>query len=182
MSEVLGHKRATVSLPPSVREQKGQLVCFEPWYGWGWYRLCVSDEHRSVDFAMIAAAGVFHIRVHRVFDVEGQPRGLIGQVEQIGHLFDGLWVATWTMLVGAFDLTENLCWRWDIELGSSEPQFKDGWPLTPDTPPAFAGHGGVLAVSHAAIRLFRERMLEWKPLPSESKSDVERGVVPGSQS
>jgi hypothetical protein len=72
-------------------------------------------------------------------------------------LFDRLWIATWTMLVGEFDLTDNLCWRWDSELGPSEPRIEDGWPISPDTPPAFAGHGGVLAESHVAIRLFRER-------------------------
>jgi hypothetical protein len=32
------------------------------------------EEDRSLDFALIAAAGVFHIRVHRVFDFEGQAR------------------------------------------------------------------------------------------------------------
>ena len=73
-------------------------MCFEPWHGWGWYRLGVSEEDRFVDYATIDAAGVFHIRVRRVFDVQGQPRGLVGQVEQVGHLFDGCSVDT---LVGA---------------------------------------------------------------------------------
>jgi hypothetical protein len=148
---------ADVSLPPSVREFEGHLVCFEPWRGWGWYRLGVSEENRFLDYALIDAAGVFHIRVRHIFDVEGQPRGLIGQVEQVGHLFDGLWAATWTMCVGEFDLVERLCERWDIELGPSEPRMEAEWPVPPDTPPAFAGHGGLLAVSHAAIKAFRER-------------------------
>jgi hypothetical protein len=154
---MFGPGRATMSLKPSIREQEGQLVCFEPWPGWGWYRLGVTDEDRFLDYATIDAAGVFLIRVRRVFDVEGRPRGLVGQVEQDGHLFDGLWVATWTMLVGEFDLTDNLCWRWDCELGPSEPRFDDGWPTPPEMPPAFAGYGGVLAESRAAIRAFRER-------------------------
>jgi hypothetical protein len=117
----------------------------------------VSEVDRFLDYATIDAAGVFHIRVRRVFDVEGQPRGLVGQVEQVGHLFDGLWAATWTMCVGAFDLVERLCGRWDIKLGPTEPRIENGWPISPDTAPAFAGHGGVLAESHAAIRAFRER-------------------------
>jgi hypothetical protein len=146
-----------MSLPPSVRDYEGHLLCFEPWYGWGWYRLGVSDSDRFLDYAEVDAAGPFHIRVRRFFDYEGMPRGLVGRVEQPGHLFDGLWAATWTMLVGEFDLVERLCWRWDIELGPTEPRI-DEWPIAPDTPPAFAGHGGVLAVSHAAIRLFADLM------------------------
>jgi hypothetical protein len=58
---------------------------------------------------------------------------------------------------GEFDLVERLCDRWDIELGPTEPRIEAEWPVPPDTPPAFAGHGGVLAVSHAAIRAFLER-------------------------
>jgi len=61
------------------------------------------------------------------------------------------------MCVGEFDLVERLCDRWDIELGPTEPRIEAEWPIPPDTPPAFAGYGGVLAVSHAAIRAFRER-------------------------
>lgn len=145
-----------MSLPHSVREYEGQLVCFEPWHGWGWFRLGVNEEDHFLDYAIVDAAGVFHIRVVRFFDYEGEPRGLVGRVEQAGHLFDGLWAATWTMCVGEFDLVERLCARWDIELGPTEPRI-EGWPIPPDTPPAFAGHGGVLAESHAAILRWRDQ-------------------------
>jgi hypothetical protein len=144
-----------VSLPPASRDYEGQLLCFEPRHGWGWSRLGVSEADRFLDYAEIDAAGPFHIRVHRFFDFEGKPRGLVGRVEQAGHLFDGLWVATWTMCVGAFDFVDRLCLRWDIELGPTEPQCEE-WPVAPDTPPAYAGNGGVLAVSHAAIRHFSD--------------------------
>jgi hypothetical protein len=60
------------------------------------------------------------------------------------------------MITGEYDLETRLCLRWDIELGPTEPRGED-WPDSPDTPPAYGGHGGVLAVSHAAIRLFKER-------------------------
>src|SRR5262245_3162050 len=145
-----------MSLPPSTRDYEGQLLCYEPRHGWGWYRLAVSDDNRFLDYAEVDAAGAFHIRVHRVFDIEGEPRGLVGRVEQPGHLFDGLWAATWTMIVGQFDLVERLCLRWDVELGPTEPK-RDPWPEAPDTPPAYGGYG-VLAVSHAAIKRFSE---EW---------------------
>ena len=145
-----------MSLAPSILSLEGHLLCFEPRYGLGWYRLGVSDSESFLDYTEVATAGAFNIRVRRTFDFEGEPRGVVGRVEESGHLFDGLWAATWTMLVGEFDLDTRLCLRWDIELGPTEPRG-DNWPSSPDTPPAYAGHGGVLAVSRAAIRVFTER-------------------------
>ena len=144
-----------MSLPPSFRESAGKLYCFQPRYGWGWWRLGVpADDH--LDYAEIDAAGAFMIRVGRVFDFDGEARGLVGRVEQVGHKFDGHWATTWTMVVGDFDLVENLCLRWDIRLGPTEPNG-EGWPDDPDTPPANAGYGGVLAESLAAIERFTAR-------------------------
>jgi hypothetical protein len=143
-----------MSLPQSTRDYQGQLLCYEPRYGWGWYRLGGAESDSFIDYAEVDAAGAFQFRVHRVFEVDGVPRGLVGQVEQPGHLFDGLWAATWTMIVGEFDLVERLCLRWDIELGPTAPKG-DPWPETPDKPPAYSGYG-VLAVSHAAIKRFSE--------------------------
>src|SRR5438477_2238501 len=145
-----------MSLPQSSRTYEGQLLCCKPNHGWGWYRLGVRDDDRFIDYAEIDAAGAFHIRVNRFFTFEGELRGLVGRVEQAEHMFDGLWAATWTMLVGEFDFVERLCWRWDIELGPAEPRG-DEWPAVPNTPPAYAGYG-VLAVSHAAIARFWEGM------------------------
>jgi hypothetical protein len=65
-------------------------------------------------------------------------------------MFDCLWVVTWTMLVGEYDLTDNLCHRWDIELGTGEP-VGDDWPVLPEGSGAYSGCGGILAVSHEAI-------------------------------
>jgi hypothetical protein len=65
-----------------------------------------------------------------------------------------LWAATWTMLVGDFDLTDNLCWRWDMDLSPHEPGG-DEWPPEPTAPPAYFGTGGVLAVSPEAIATWR---------------------------
>jgi hypothetical protein len=110
---------------------------------------------RPLSLPEVDTAGAFHIRVPRIFDFQGEPRGVVGRVEESGHLFDGLWAATWTMIVGEFDLDTRLCPRWDIELGPTEPS-DDEWPSSPDMPPAYAGHGGILAVSHAAIKRFSE--------------------------
>ena len=141
-----------LALQPSIRNRIGQLVCFEPRYGFWWYRLGESDSNRFLDYNEVDISGAFHIRIRRTFDYEGELRGLVGQVEESGHLFDGLWAATWTMLVGEFDLDSRLCIRWDIELGAIEPEGE--WPYVASTSSAYAGHGGVLAASYEAIRHF----------------------------
>jgi hypothetical protein len=125
-------------------------LCFGPCHGWGWFHLDAGGAKEPTDYGEVDKVGSFHIRVHRFFTSRGELRGLVGRVEQAGHLFDGLWAATWTMLVGDFDLTDRLCWRWDIELGPSEPGGDD-WPAEPDASPAYFGTGGVLAVSSGAI-------------------------------
>ena len=143
-----------MSLPESSRDYIGQLLCFEPWHGWGWSHLDAAVGKVSTDYGAVDAAGSFHILVRRFFAFRGELRGVVGRVEQAGHLFDGMWAATWTMLVGEFDLVENLCWRWDIELGPSEPGGEE-WPTEPSTPPAYFGTGGVLGVSQGAIDAWR---------------------------
>ncbi len=144
-----------MSLPESTRDYEGQLLCFQPSYGWGWYRLDTDGSKGPIlDYTEIDQAGAFHIRVHRFFSFQGELRGIVGLVEQPGHFFDCLWATTWTMLVGDFDLTEKLCWRWDLELGPNEPSGDD-WPSEPNSPPAYFGHGGVLAVSLDAIEAWR---------------------------
>jgi hypothetical protein len=143
-----------VSLAESSRSYAGQLLCFEPWRGWGWFQLDMSGEKVPIDYDAVDQAGSFHIRVHRFFAADGELRGIIGRVEQPRHLFDGMWAATWTMLVGDFDLTNNLCWRWDMDLSPVEPSG-DEWPTEPVAPPAYFGTGGVLAVSQGVIATWR---------------------------
>jgi hypothetical protein len=139
-----------MSLPESSRDYEGQLLCFGPRYGWGWFHLDTDRGKVPMDYGEVDRAGAFHIRVHRFFTFQGELRGIVGRVEQAGHLFDGMWATTWTMDVGEYNLVDNLCWRWDIELSPSEPRGED-WPAEPDAVPAYFGYGGVLAVSHAAI-------------------------------
>jgi hypothetical protein len=90
---------------------------------------------------------------------------VVGRVEQAGHPFDGLWATTWTMLVGEFDLTENLCWRWDSEFGPDEPggTGEDDWPTEPVRNPAYFGFGGTLAVSCGAIEAWEAAFLRNSP-------------------
>jgi hypothetical protein len=130
------------------------LLCFRPFYGWGWWRLGDGGDKISLAYEEVDRAGDFHIRVQRFFSFQEELRGIVGRVEQPGHLFDGLWAATWTMNVGEYDLTDNLCGRWDIELGPTEPGGGD-WPAEPVAEPAYFGCGGTLGVSRGAIETWR---------------------------
>ncbi len=146
-----------MSLPESSRSYEGQLLCYVPRYGWGWSRLDLPSDEAQVDYAEVDRAGPFHIRVHRFFEFRGRLRGLVGRVEQADHLFEAMWVATWVMHEGEFDLTENLCCRWDIELGPTEPTGDD-WPEIRGVSPVYLGYG-TLAVSADAVTSHEEREL-----------------------
>jgi hypothetical protein len=144
-----------MSLAPSSRSYEGQLLCYRPGYGWGWSRLDKGGDDACVDYAEVDRAGTFKIRVHRFFTYQGELRGIVGRVEQPGHMFDDMWAATWTMIVGEFDFTERLCHRWDIELGPVEPSGED-WPHIRDTSPVYSGYG-ILALAHGPTTRNSER-------------------------
>jgi hypothetical protein len=140
-------------------------------YGWGWFRLSASGDKEPLDYTEVDRAGEFHIRAHRFFTFQGELRGVVGKVEQPGHLFDGLWATTWTMSVGVFDLTERLCGRWDSEFGPDKPggSSETDWPTEPVRNPAYFGFGGTLAVSHQAIEAWRAANM------------TERSATPGTE-
>jgi hypothetical protein len=102
----------------------GRLLYLKPGYGWGWNG--VSDE-TSIDYAPIDAAGGCHVRICRFFSWHNEVRGVVGKVEEAEHIFNGLWFVGATMLVGEWDFTDRLCWRYDLELGSMEPNEEE-WP------------------------------------------------------
>lgn len=133
-----------MSLDPRCLDFKGKALCCKPYYGWGWSRLDKTDEFVAVDYSQVDRAGTFYIHIHRFFSLQGELRGVVGRVEQTGHLFDGLWAVTWTMIVGQFDFTERLCHRWDIELGPAEP-VGDDWPHIRGVSPIYSGFGVLTA-------------------------------------
>ena len=145
-----------MSLAVSSRNYEGQLLCYQPGYGWGWYRLDKTGDDAVVDYAQVDRAGAFHIRVHRFFSIQAELRGIVGRVEHPDHMFDQMWTATWIMVVGEWDLTVRLCPRWDIELGPFEPSG-DEWPQMREASPVYSGHG-VLGVSRQALSRYFESL------------------------
>jgi hypothetical protein len=145
----------------------GELLYFQPMYGWGWHYREPHADFVGFDFSCVHDAGVFAIRVREFFEFEGELRGIIGTVEQPRHHFHGLWVASYTMQVGEYDFQENLCARCDVEMGPCRPTLEtttreDGvlvqWPEFSIESFAYLGNGGMLGESPLALSKFMEQM------------------------
>ncbi|MGI8549583.1 MAG: hypothetical protein ACR2PL_02130 [Dehalococcoidia bacterium] len=121
--------------PPE--EYLGQLLYLRPGYGWGWRG---ADESERVDYAPIDAAGGCQVRVSRFFTWRGEVRGVVGKVEQPGHIFHNLWIVCGAMIKGEHDFTEHLCLRYDLELGLQEPGEEE-WPCIAAGKRHYAGYG-----------------------------------------
>lgn len=128
-------------------------VC--PGYGWGWHRL---DGGRAiVDYAQVDQAGNFRILVQEFFRWKSELRGVIGVIEQEGHPFHGLWLVGATMLKGAWNLTDQPCCRYDLEIGPAPPVRKGpGWPHIAGGAPVYHGYG-VIAETVQHIEAARAR-------------------------
>ena len=72
-----------MSLPQTIRSLEGRLLCFEPCYGWGWYRLGVSDNIALLDYTEVDFAAHSHSS-SSTFPFGGEPRGIVGRVEESG--------------------------------------------------------------------------------------------------
>jgi hypothetical protein len=151
----MGYILLTMSLLVVPENYEGQLLCYQPAYGWGWSRLDKTGSDSCLDYAVIDQAGIFHIKIHRFFSFRGELRGVIGRVEQPLHMFNQMWAVTYTMHVGEYDFAENLCHRWDIELSLATPS-EDDWPKMHNASPIYSGYG-ILAISHDAIIKYRNR-------------------------
>jgi len=77
----------SITAPPE--EYVGQLLYLKAVGGWGWHGV---DDNEHIDNAFVVAAGGCHIRVLSFFSWHNEVRGVIGKVEEAGHIFDGLWI------------------------------------------------------------------------------------------
>jgi hypothetical protein len=120
-------------------EYIGELLWIRPYSGWGWAHY-VEGNKVPVDYSVIDAAGPFQIRIDQFFVSHRQVRGVLAQVAQPGHLFHGLYVVGATMVVGEWNFTDKLCWRYDMEIGSTPPQLGE-WPRIVEGRSIWRGHG-----------------------------------------
>jgi hypothetical protein len=136
----------------------GQLLYLKPGYGWGWRG---TGDGEQVDYALIDAAGGCEVRVLWFFTWRDEVRGVVGKVEQSGHIFDNLWIVCGAMVKGEHDFTEHLCLRYDLELGSQEPG-EDEWPRIVAGERSYAGYG-ILAETEQYIQAFKQTSGGIKP-------------------
>jgi hypothetical protein len=140
----------TMSIIVQPEKYLGQLLYLKPTYGWGWVG---QADNSRVDYASIDAAGGCQVRVLQFFTWRGEVRGIVGKVEQSGHLFDKLWIVCGAMVSGEHDFAEHLCRRYDLELGTQEPT-QDEWPRIKPGERNYAGYG-ILAETEQHFEAFR---------------------------
>lgn len=115
-----------MTLDVDCEKYKNSFLYCKPYFGWGWHRL---DEKTHVDFSQINKAGGFHILIQDFFYYMNDLRGLIGHVVENGHIFHGLNFVCWTMYKGTYNFTDNICFRYDIEMSSATPFMVKDWQL-----------------------------------------------------
>jgi hypothetical protein len=118
-----------MGLDDSVLPYVGRMFEVRPIYGWGWEGN-VEQPAPPTEFAM---------RLLRLWSVQGERRGGVGQVEQQGHPFDGFWVVFSTRHVGTFNFEDKPA-HYNIAISPNAPVDQGGWPSMAGTPPHVAGY------------------------------------------
>jgi len=118
-----------MGLDPRSAAYIGRTVWARPVYGYGWSR----GLHGPLSYhaySDVAAAGPFTILVERMFDFDGEPRGIVGTVATAHALFAGLHVVAGVMLgPDECDLERRICNRWRIDFAvHPASDGARGWP------------------------------------------------------
>jgi hypothetical protein len=127
-----------MGLEESCKSYEGGVVAVKPVYGWGWSRLDAPEI--PVPAQVNGVARPFHCRIKGFFYFQGELRGAVGKVEELGHLYDGLWAVFSTRAVGAYNFVDRLPYC-DVQIGSVEPTGE--WPEFTSCSPIVNGYGFV---------------------------------------
>ena len=144
------------------------LLAVKPVYGWGWSRL--DDPDKPVDYEVNGAPTPFHGRVRDFFSYRGELRGVVGRIEQTGHIYDGFWVVVSTRVTGIYNFTDNIPYC-DIQIGPNRPV--GSWPGFKSGAPIVGGYG-FIGESHQRIQEYEAmRIKRWE----ESAHDKKRHLT-----
>ena len=107
-----------MGLDESCKSYLGNVIAVRPVYGWGWTRLdapeiSVPDEIDGVPYP-------FHCRIKELFYFENELRGAVGNIEEVGHIYDSLWLVFYDRVSGTFNFTDNLPYC-NLQIGSTMP-------------------------------------------------------------
>ena len=112
-----------MGLEESCKSYQGRLVAVKPIYGWGWTRLDAPEIRVPAEVNGVPRP--FHCWITDLFSFEGELRGAVGNIEEPGHLYDGLRIVFSTRVVGVYNFTDRLP-RCDVQIGPVMPIGE--WP------------------------------------------------------
>lgn len=126
-------------LSETCKLYKGKTVWIKPTYGWGWSRLDLIGPTTAVDYSVVEQVGLLRCRIEDFFEIKSQLRGFIGRLEEAATVFSATRIVATVMLEGTYDLTGNLCSRYDLELGNDSPTGDP--PHIRSDEPVYSGFG-----------------------------------------
>lgn len=133
----------------SCKCYEGSLVAVKPVYGWGWSRLDAPEI--PVPAEVNGVPSPFHCRVKEFFSFQVELRGAVGRIEELGHIYDGLWVVFSTRVIGIHNFIDQLP-HCDVQIGPVVPVGE--WPEFTSGSPIVNGYGFV----GASLRHIEEMM------------------------
>jgi hypothetical protein len=110
----------------------------KPIYGWGWYRLDAPEIRVPAEVNGVPRP--FHCRIKDFFYFHGELRGATGIIEEVGHIYNHLWVVFSSRLSGTRNFTDYLP-HCDVQIGSVMPVGE--WPEFTSGSSIVSGYGFV---------------------------------------
>jgi len=129
-----------MGLDESCKRYLGSLIVVKPVYGWGWLRLDAPEI--PVPAEINGVPRPFHCRIKDFFYFQDELRGAAGNIEEVGHTYDGFWVIFSTRVIGTYNFTDNLPYC-DIQVGSTTPVLLGEWLEFTSGSPIVNGYGFV---------------------------------------
>src|SRR5688572_4246223 len=127
-----------MALDVSSENYQGRLVAVKPVYGWGWYRLDAPEI--PVPAEVNGVPRPFHCRIQHFFYFQNELRGALAVIEELSHIYDGLWVVFSPRVIGTHDFVNYLPYC-DIQIGTDAPVGE--WPEFLSGSPIVSGYGFV---------------------------------------
>lgn len=108
-------------LTDACRIYQGQSIVIQPEYGWGWSVLHPDGSSSAVDYRSIDAIGLLGCKIIDFFEIDDELRGFIARLDDSTAVFGDAWIVATAMVDGLYDFEQNLCPRYDLEIGYSAP-------------------------------------------------------------
>jgi hypothetical protein len=120
-------------LDDSVLDFLGVNVYAHSIYGWGWSE--AGEDHTGI--VPVQMPGGFHFKLSEFFDWNGERRGGIGHIEELGHVYNDFWILFYGREIGHYNFT-SILQHYNFHIGqyrptlyptAKDPRMAEAWPL-----------------------------------------------------